>query len=117
VKILFIINDAPYGSEKAFNALRMAKAIQKERADVEVLIFLMADAVSCALPSQSTPHGYYNIELMLKAVISKGAQVKACGLCSEARGLKELTLLEGVRTSAMAELAQWTIEADKILTF
>lgn len=117
MRILFIINDAPYGSEKAFNALRMARAIQKERADVEVLIFLMADAVTCALPSQSVPSGYYNIELMLKAVIGKGAQVRACGACSEARGLKGSTLVEGVRTSTMSELAQWTIEADKVLTF
>ena len=43
VKVLFIINDAPYGSEKAYNALRMAMAIQKDHAEVEVLIFLLAD--------------------------------------------------------------------------
>lgn len=30
MRILFIINDAPYGSEKACNALRMAMTLQKE---------------------------------------------------------------------------------------
>jgi uncharacterized protein involved in oxidation of intracellular sulfur len=117
MKILFIINDAPYGSEKAYNALRMAMALQKEQTDVEVRIFLMADAVTCALPAQSTPQGYYNIERMLKAVINKGGQVKSCGTCSEARGIKGLALLEGVEISTMSQLTQWTVEADKVLTF
>ena len=117
MKILFIINDAPYGSEKAFNALRMAMTIQKEQEDVGIDIFLMADTVTCALPNQSTPQGYYNIERMLNAVINNGGQVKACGSCSEARGIKGLPLLEGVEISTMSQLIQWTIEADKVLTF
>jgi len=117
MKILFIINDAPYGSEKAYNALRMAMTSQKEQPDVKVLIFLMADAVTCALPTQSTPQGYYNIERMLRAVINKGGQVKACGTCSEARGIKGLALLEGAEISTMSQLTQWTVEADKVLTF
>ena len=69
MKILFILNDAPYGSEKVYNALRLAMKLQQEHAEVEIRIFLMADAVSAALPAQSTPQGYYNIERMLKAVI------------------------------------------------
>ena len=117
MKILFIINDAPYGSEKAYNALRMAMTMQKEHPDVEVRIFLMADAVTCALPAQTTPQGYYNIERMLKAVINKGGQVKACGTCSEARGIKGLALLEGVEISTMSRLTQWAVEVDKVLAF
>lgn len=117
MKILFIINDAPYGTEKAFNALRMAMALQKEHPAVEVRIFLLADAVTCALPNQSLPSGYYSIERMLKAVIQKGGQVKACGTCAEARGLKTLALLEGVEISTLSQLVAWTVEADKVLTF
>ncbi|MCX6054759.1 MAG: DsrE family protein [Chloroflexi bacterium] len=117
MKILLIINDAPYGSEKAYNALRMAMSLQKEHSEVEVLIFLMADAVTCALPNQSTPQGYYSIERMLNSVISKRGQVKACGSCSEARGIKGFTLIEGVEISTMSQLTQWTVDADKILTF
>jgi uncharacterized protein involved in oxidation of intracellular sulfur len=30
-------------------------------------------------------------------VISKGGQVKACGSCSEARGIKSLPLIEALR--------------------
>jgi len=117
MKILFVINDAPYGSEKAYNALRMAMALQKEQADIEIRVFLMADAVTCALPNQFTPQGYYNIERMLKAVINKGGQVKTCGTCSEVRGVKGLALIEGVEMSTMSQLAKWTVEANKVITF
>lgn len=118
MKVLIIINDAPYGTEKAYNALRMAMMMQKEHADaVEVRVFLMADAVTCALPGQNTPQGYYNIERMLTSVISHGGQVKACGTCSEARGIKSLSLIEGVEISTMSQLAQWTLEADRVVTF
>ncbi len=37
--ILIIINDAPYGTEKAYNALRMAMTLQKEHGDkVEIKV-------------------------------------------------------------------------------
>lgn len=115
---LIIINDAPYGTEKAFNALRLAMMLQKEHAEnVEVRVFLMADAVTCALPNQATPQGYYNIERMLRAVISKGGTVKACGSCAEARGLKDLQLIEGVVLSTMSQLTAWSVESDKVVTF
>lgn len=117
MKILFILNDAPYGTEKAYNALRLAMALQKEQPETEVLVFLMADAVGCAIPRQNTPQGYYNLERMLKAVIHKGGQVKACGTCLDARGMKEMPLIEGVEASNMPQLAQWTLAADKVLTF
>ena len=117
MKILIIVNDAPYGSEKAYNALRLAMTMQKEHPDVKVRIFLMADAVTCALPGQATPQGFYNIERMLKSVIQKGAEVKACGSCIEARGLKDLALVAGAETSTMSRLAEWTIDSDRVLTF
>ncbi len=117
MKILLIINDAPYGSEKAYNAFRLALTLPKENTDVEVQVFLMADAVFCALPGQKTPDGYYNIERMLKGLINRGVPIKACGTCGDARGLRELTLIPGVELSTMSQLAQWVAEADKVVTF
>jgi uncharacterized protein involved in oxidation of intracellular sulfur len=70
MNILILINDAPYDTEKAYNGFRLAMALQKEHPAVQVNIFLMADAVTCALPNQSTPQGYYNIERMMKSVLS-----------------------------------------------
>lgn len=116
-KILIIINDAPYGSEKAYNALRLANQLGKDHPEVDVRLFLMADAASCAIANQVTPNGYYNIERMLKLSLQKGAQVKICGSCAEARGLKNIPLLEGVEISTMAELTAWVVDSDKVLTF
>lgn len=115
--ILILINDAPYGTEKAYNALRLAMTIQKDHPSVAVNVFLMADAVGCALPNQTTPQGYYNIERMMRAVVSKGASVRACGTCIDARGIRTLPLIDGVAISNMSELAQWTVEAEKVFTF
>ena len=117
MKVLLIINDAPYGTEKAYNAFRLAMALQSDHSDVEVRLFLMADAVTCALPNQSTPQGYYNIERMLKAVINKGGQVKTCGTCSEARGIEGLKLIDGVEISTMSQLKDWVLESDRVLSF
>jgi len=116
MKILIIINDAPYGTEKAYNALRMAIQLQKDH-EADIRIFLIADAVSCAIPDQETPNGYYNIERMLKSILNKKGKIKICGSCADARGIKNLKLIEGAQLSSMAELAQWTIESDKVITF
>ncbi|TSA22199.1 hypothetical protein D4R75_05285 [bacterium] len=117
MNILILINDAPYGTEKAYNALRLAMTIQKDHPTEQVNIFLMADAVGCAIPNQNTPQGYYNIERMLKSVLSKGGKVRACGTCADARGIRNTQLVEGAEISNMSELAQWTVEADKVFTF
>jgi len=117
MNVLILINDAPYGTEKAYNAFRLAMAVQKDHPKVQVNIFLMADAVTCGMPNQNTPQGYYNIERMLKSVCSKGGNVKACGTCSDARGIRNMRLVEGVEMSNMAELAVWSVEADKVFTF
>lgn len=77
----------------------------------------MADAVFCALPGQKTPDGYYNMERMFKGLVNKGAAVKACGTCADARGIRPVQLIEGVEISTMSQLAQWIVEADKVLTF
>jgi uncharacterized protein involved in oxidation of intracellular sulfur len=117
MNILILINDAPYGTEKAYNGFRLAMALQKEHPTVAVNIFLMADAVTCALPNQSTTQGYYNIERMMKSVLSKGGKVRACGTCADARGTRNLPRIEGTEISNMSELARWTVDADKVFTF
>lgn len=117
MKVLIIINDAPYGTEKAYNALRLANQLGKDHPVVDLRIFLIADAASCAVANQTTPNGYYNIERMLKLSLNKGAKVKICGSCAEARGLKNVTLIEGTELSSMEELGNWVVDSDKIITF
>jgi uncharacterized protein involved in oxidation of intracellular sulfur len=117
MKVLIIVNDGPYGTEKAYNALRLTNQLNKEHEEIEVRLFLMADAAGCAIANQTTPNGYYNIERMIKLAVSKGTKVKICGSCAEARGLKHVSLVEGAEISSMAELTNWVIDSDKVLTF
>jgi uncharacterized protein involved in oxidation of intracellular sulfur len=117
MKTLIIINDAPYGTEKAFNALRIANQINKDFPENEVCVFLMADGVNCAIPNQNTPNGYYNIERMIKLSTNKGTRLLLCGSCLEARGLKNIELIDKAEMSTMAELTKQIIESDKVLTF
>ena len=70
-EFLFIINDAPYGIERPYNALRLAHNLVK-REGVEVRVFLTGDGVLCARKGQKTPDGYYNTERMIKALASRG---------------------------------------------
>lgn len=117
MKILFIINEAPYGNEKMYNALRLAHQLQKNDPATEICVFLMADAVTAALQAQETPNGYYNISRMLKLVLNSNGVVKLCGSCAQARGLAGLTLMDGAEMSNLTELANWTLDSHRVLVF
>lgn len=117
MNILIIINDPPYGTEKAYNALRLAMALQKETEELKLRVFLLADSIGSALSDQTTPNGYYNLERMLRGVIRHGAEVSLCGTCIDARGLTEANFVDGATRGTMSQLAQWTAEADKVVVF
>jgi uncharacterized protein involved in oxidation of intracellular sulfur len=65
MKVLFILNEPPYGSERVYNALRLALVLLEAQPAGEIKVFLMADAVLAAKSQQKTPEGYYNIGRML----------------------------------------------------
>lgn len=117
MKILIILNDPPYGTERSYNGLRLAIALAKADAGNEITVFLMADAVSAAKQGQITPEGYYNIERMLKRFSTGRHRVLLCGTCLDARGLSEAELVSGARRSTMDELAAATAAADRVLVF
>jgi uncharacterized protein involved in oxidation of intracellular sulfur len=117
MKSLFVVNDPPYGTERVYNALRLAHALIKREPSTQVTIFLIADAVLAAKAQQKTPEGYYNVERMLKRLVSSRGAVLLCGTCMDARGITDGELMEGVRRSTMDELANATAEADRVLVF
>jgi uncharacterized protein involved in oxidation of intracellular sulfur len=71
VEYLFIINDAPYGNERPYNALRLALNLVK-RTGVAIRVFLTGDGVLCARKGQKTPDGYYNVERMIRSLTRRG---------------------------------------------
>jgi uncharacterized protein involved in oxidation of intracellular sulfur len=116
MKILLILDAAPYGSEGTYNGLRLAGSLVKQE-EVELKVFLIGDAVVGAHKGQKVPQGYYNVQTMLGAVLRRNASVGVCGSCMDARGISDEDLVEGTHRSSMDELTRWTLEADKVLTF
>lgn len=113
---LLILNDPPYGTERSYNGLRLAIALAKTEGQ-QVRVFLMGDAVACAKAGQKVPQGYYNVADMLGMVARRGAEIGVCGTCIDARGITEAELAEGARRGTMAQLAEWTLAADRLLVF
>lgn len=116
-KLLFIINSAPYGNESFFSALRLALQIQEQHKNsTEIKLFLMSDAVVAGLAKQSPAEGYH-LQQMLEILTAQGAVVKLCKTCTNARGITDLPLADGVEIGTLIELADWTVQADKVLNF
>ena len=115
-KHLFILNDAPYGTERSYNALRLAISLAKVEGE-QVRVFLMGDAAACAKAGQKVPQGYYNAGDMLGMVARRNAEVGVCGTCMDARGIAESELVPGAQRGTLAQLTEWTVWADKVLVF
>ena len=112
---LLILNDPAYGTERSYNGLRLARSLAGKDGN-EVRVFLMGDAVTCAIRGQTTPNGYYNLERMIRSA-ARGAEIGCCGSCLQARGISPELLAEGTRPSSLDEMAGWTAWADKVITF
>jgi uncharacterized protein involved in oxidation of intracellular sulfur len=115
-KILLIVNGPAYGADETFNALRLAIALTG-RADTAGTVFLIGDAVTCAIAGQKTPDGYYTLDRMLKTIHRHGGHLACCGTCLDARGLTKEHLIDEAPRSSMDELAAWTVESDQVLVF
>jgi len=116
MNVLVIVNDPPYGTERCFNALRLAGALAK-REGVDARIFLMGDAVGCAMAGQVLPDGYYHLDRMLTSALRHGAEVGLCGTCMDARAIDDGEIVAGARRSSLEELTDWTLWADEVVTF
>ena len=93
-RIVIIANGAAYGSESLFNSLRLAIALRGQK-----------------------PAEGYNIQQMLEILTAQNVPVKLCKTCTDGRGISALPLIDGVEIGTLVELAQWTLAADKVLTF
>ena len=104
MKIQFILNDPPYGTERGYNALRLANALAKKDTAIAVTVFLMADAVSDAKKGQKTPDGLLQHRAHAETFCSGTHR-----FCSAAPAWMRAGLptprCEGARRSTMDELA------------
>lgn len=116
-RILIIVNEGPYGSEKMFNALRLAINLKEQHEDKVILrLFMLSDSVTAALSRHQRSEGY-NIQQMLEIMLAQGTEIKLCRTCADDRGITAQALIEGIQIGTLNQLSQWTVEADKVLVF
>lgn len=116
--ILIIFNHDPYdGTDVTWNGLRLADMLRSQ--GQQVRIFLMNDAVDMARDTCTPPAGYdQDLVQLLKALIAHGVPVRVCGTCMARCGIyKNEPYYDGANRSTMAELAEWVIDSDQVLTF
>jgi uncharacterized protein involved in oxidation of intracellular sulfur len=114
MKYLFIFSDSPYGSQRAYNGLRLAGALSRKAA---IRVFLLGDGVLCGIAGFAPAHADYNPQELLRAIAATGAGLAACGTCMEARGIPSESLIPEVRRSSMDELVAWTEECERVISF
>jgi len=115
---LFIFNHQPYdGSDVTYNALRLIKSLHQKNESVR--IFLMSDAVDIARDATKKPEFYeYDLVAILKELYQNGVIVKVCGTCMTRCGIhKNQPYFADEIKGTMDILSQWTIEAQKVITF
>jgi uncharacterized protein involved in oxidation of intracellular sulfur len=112
---LFVLNDSPYGSQRTYNALRLARVLASGTS--EVAIFLLGDGVVSGLRRQSPADASYNVQEMLRLLAAQGTSIGACRTCLEARGIDDSSLVAGINRRTLDDLRNWTEEATKVLVF
>ena len=113
-----LLQSAPYGDERIWNAFRLAQSLVTKSIGMKVNIFLTGDAVVTAKKGQKPPKEYYNLEIMLQDLIKKDVKVVCCYTCIAARGLSQKELIEGVVVgSTVGDLAKWIKNSQKVLSF
>lgn len=115
VTFTVIIFESPYAKERALSALRFAWTADLEGNKVNIWLF--ENGVYLAKKGQKPAQGLTNYGQMLADLIAGGVEVKACGVCAEARGLTQTDLLDGVKLATIHDLVEWTTNSDKVLTF
>lgn len=116
--ILMIVHASAYGSERMLSALRLATALMSQETEtVELRIFMLSDAVTVGLAGQVAAEAGGGLQQMIETLVERGVQISLCRTCALARGIIDQTLIAGVRIGTMPELAEYTLAADKVLTF
>ncbi len=115
IPVTIVLQEAPYGSEKVWNALRLSRALLS--AGSKVRIFLYADSVTAAKNGQAPPKGFYNVAEMLLDLIGRGVEVRSCITCTRARGLTQEDFIEGAAVGKTMDLANWVAEGGQVMVF
>jgi tRNA 2-thiouridine synthesizing protein D len=107
-----VIGNAAYTSERPYTMLRFAYTSLLEGHKIN--IFLVEDGVFVGKKNQK-PSAYDNVGKWVKDVIEEGGVIKACGVCTKARGVSAEEMIEGIEVTSMNGFVDMCVQADSIL--
>jgi len=117
MNILLVINDSPYQTERAYNALRLATSFAGD-SETTVQLFLIGDGAWCGVANQNPPADcQYNVEWLIQRFLPGGCEILVCRTCLDSRGIQDGDLIPGVWRGSLDDLNRWTREAERVLVF
>jgi tRNA 2-thiouridine synthesizing protein D len=112
-----LLTEGPWQTQNWKIAEKIAEAALDKGHKVKIFYYL--DGVYNAIKHQRFP-GVSEDELPIKGVkriVEKGAEIVACGICVNARGLEDgKEYIDGVRVGGLPDFAEIMGEADRLIT-
>lgn len=113
--VLIVLSRSPFDGDTTWNALRLAATLLAQGASVRV--FVMNDAIDLVRQGAMPEGAEFDLQGMLRGLLPKGGRVKVCTTCITRCGMHSGDVLPEVMLASMGDLAAWTIESARALTF
>ena len=114
--LLLVINRAPYdGTDVVWNALRLAGSAAE--AGMRVRLFLMNDGVDLAREGVTPDGAEFDLQEMLRELISGGVEVRLCQTCLTRCGIGKKETMPQAQIAGMKDLVAWVRDTEKVLSF
>lgn len=113
--VLFILSDAPFDGDAAWNALRLAATLLDQGAQVR--IFVMNDAIDLVREGGMPDGAEFDLQAMLRALLPRGARLKICTTCVNRCGIGQGEVIPEAIMATMGDLAAWVVDSDRVVVF
>jgi len=115
MKLLFIVNESPWGSVIALSAWRLVRAAA-ESGSVQCAVFFREDGIYNALGGADTDAGTVNLAQQWAELATRhGVRLMLCRSSVQRR--LQVPLTAPFESSGLAEMAEHMITSDRVLTF
>lgn len=113
--ILIILSHPPFDGDVTWNALRLAGSLLERKCAVR--IFVMNDAIDVVRQGSMPAEAEFDLQAMLRGLLSKGARLKICTTCLNRCGIGHGDVIPEAPMATMADLAAWVAGAGQVVTF
>ena len=113
--VLIILSDAPFEGDATWNALRLASTLLDQGAGVR--LFVMNDAIDLVRAGAAPEGSEFDLQLMLRALLVRGAQLKICTTCVNRCGIGQGEVIPEAIMATMADLAAWVVDSERAVVF